>query len=519
MAAELKPYPGYKDSGVEWLGAVPAHWEVRRLRTVAEMRVSNVDKHTKEGEATVRLCNYIDVYKNDRIRCGMAFMPGTATADEILKFRLRCGDVLITKDSEMWNDIGVPALVQAIVDVVVSGYHLALLRPHTRFLGGAFLFRALQSSCVARQLHIRANGVMRFGLSQDAIKSVRLPVAPLREQAAIVRFLDHADRRIRRYIRTKQRLIALLEEQKQAIIHESVTGRIDVRTERPYPAYKDSGVEWLGRVPGHWERMRLKTVLRPVDRRSVDGNGTLLSLRRDHGVVVYADHFSHPPQSSSLVGFKLVKAGQLVVNRLQANNGLVFCSSLDGAVSPDYSVVEKKCPIHMRFLSDVLRTSMVRAHFRGRSKGLGTGSAGFLRLYDDQFLATPVALPPLTEQAAIVESVDRNLSNTQTAVACARRDVELLGEYRKRLIADVVTAKLDVREAATELRNLDPLAAEEDPDDDFSGPSGSEVEGYTEEEGPVPDVVDAGWSEAGAVGSGANVSESPRPNSRYSRTR
>ena len=109
---DLKPYPTYKDSGVPWLGEMPAHWEMRRLRNTSEMRVSNIDKHTKDEEQPIRLCNYVDVYKNDRIRSGMAFMRATATTDEIERFRLRSGDVLITKDSEAWNDIGVPALVE-----------------------------------------------------------------------------------------------------------------------------------------------------------------------------------------------------------------------------------------------------------------------------------------------------------------------------------------------------------------------------------------------------------------------
>ena len=181
------------------------------------------------------------------------------------------------------------------------------------------------------------------------------------------RFLDHADRHIRRYIRTKEKLIGLLEEQKRAIIHEAVTGQIDVRTGRPHPAYRDSGVEWLGRVPEHWERRRLKTLLRAVDHRSVDGSETLLSLRRDHGIVIYAKHFSRPSQGYSSVGFKLVVPGQLVVNRLQANNGLIFCSALSGLVSPDYSVFERTTAVLTRYLSELLRTTPYRAHFRRQS--------------------------------------------------------------------------------------------------------------------------------------------------------
>ena len=116
--ADLKDvsYPSYKPSGVPSLGDVPAHWEVRRLRTVGDMRVSNVDKHTRDEEIPVRICNYVDVYKNDHIRPSMDFMRATASSAEIERFRLERNDVLITKDSEAWNDIGVPALVVETAD-------------------------------------------------------------------------------------------------------------------------------------------------------------------------------------------------------------------------------------------------------------------------------------------------------------------------------------------------------------------------------------------------------------------
>ena len=239
MITELKPYPELKDSGVDWLGDVPAHWEVRRLRNVADMRVSNVDKHAKEGEISVRLCNYVDVYKNDYISERMDFMRATATNEEIERFRLEEGDVLITKDSETWDDIGVPALVTEAADDLVSGYHLALLRPQSDKVAGAYLLRVLQSKGLAYQFHIEAKGVTRYGLSHAGIKSVRLPLPPLPEQAAIVRFLDHADRRIRRYIRAKERLIgtvnrteretSLMSEYRTRLIADVVTGKLDVR--------------------------------------------------------------------------------------------------------------------------------------------------------------------------------------------------------------------------------------------------------------------------------------------------
>jgi len=190
---------------VPWLGEIPKHWEVQRQRNVVRMLVSNIDKHTVEGEIPVRLCNYVDVYKNDRITERLSFMRASATQAEIDRFRLQVGDVIITKDSEAWNDIGVPALVECEAPDLVCGYHLAILRPRKEVIRGAYLFRATQSQRVAAQYYVSANGVTRYGLSHDTIKSVIIPVPPFDEQSDIVRFLDHFDRRINNLIRTKRR--------------------------------------------------------------------------------------------------------------------------------------------------------------------------------------------------------------------------------------------------------------------------------------------------------------------------
>ena len=141
----FQPYPAYKDSGVPWLGDVPEHWTAQRQRNVIDMHVSNIDKHTAEGEIPVRLCNYVDVYKSDRITERLPFMRATASQDEVKRFRLQVGDVVITKDSESWNDIGVPALVEYAAPDLVCGYHLAILRPREGILHGSYLLRALQS--------------------------------------------------------------------------------------------------------------------------------------------------------------------------------------------------------------------------------------------------------------------------------------------------------------------------------------------------------------------------------------
>ena len=422
MVTELKPYPEYKDSGVESLGDVPTHWKVLRLKQMCRFAYGDslADHVRREGAVAVFGSNG---------RVGFHESANTKAPCIVIGRKGSFGKINYSPDAVFAID------TTFFVDSRFSSANIRWL---------FFLLGLLHLDDVTRDSAVP-------GLDRDdAYRRVGV-LPPLPEQAAIVRFLDHADRRIRRYIRAKEKLIALLEEQKQSSIQQAVTGQIDVRTGKPYPAYKDSVVVWLGSVPAHWETRRLKTVLRPVDQRSVDGSETLLSLRRDHGVVIYAEHFSRPAQADSLVGFKQVVPGQLVVNRLQANNGLIFCSTLGGLVSPDYSVFERKTAVQTRYLSDLLRTSPYRAHFRRQSTGLGTGTAGFLRVYDDDFLATPVALPSSAEQAAIAAYVDRHVADVATLADRVERQVDIIREYRTRLIADVVTGKLDVQEAVARL--------------------------------------------------------------------
>jgi type I restriction enzyme S subunit len=269
---------------------------------------------------------------------------------------------------------------------------------------------------------------------------------PPTEQAAIVRFLDCENGRLERAIRAKRKVIALLNEQKQAIIHRAVTRGLD-----PSVPLKPSGIPWLGDIPKHWEVLRIKYLLREVDERSTTGTEPLLSLRMHHGLVLFAEHFTRPPQAATLVGFKIVRPGQFVVNRMQAGNGVIYASTLTGLVSPDYAVFNPIGDANVEFLGELFRSRRVRAKFRAESKGLGTGSSGFLRLYNDRLGAIHVALPSLFEQRDILTGLARELSGVNTAISRLEREIELLSEYRTRFVADVVTGKLDVRMAAARL--------------------------------------------------------------------
>ena len=243
---QYRPYPAYKDSGVEWLGEIPAHWEVKRLKSFATVQLSNVDKKSAEGQDAVRLSNYVDVYYNERIDNGIDFMPATATTEQIRRFSLRTGDVLITKDSETWTDIAVPAVVSEDLPGVLCGYHLAHIRPDGH-CDGRFLSRVFAAVGPRDQYHIAANGITRFGLTGDSIRAGVFAFPPLPEQRAIAAFLDRETAKIDALVAKKERLIELLQEKRTALISHAVTKGLD-----PDVPLKDSGVEWLGKIPAHW---------------------------------------------------------------------------------------------------------------------------------------------------------------------------------------------------------------------------------------------------------------------------
>lgn len=218
-----------KSSGIESLKEIPEHWKIQRLRTLANVMASNVDKNIVDGELSVCLCNYVDVYKNELITAELNFMKGSASADEIRKFEVKAGDVIITKDSESWQDIAVPAYVPSDLTNVVCGYHLSILRPDFNQISGEYLFRLIQSDPVANQLRIAANGVTRFGLSQGAIKDTILPVPPLGEQIKIVDFVRKASSQIDLAIVAAEKEIRLIQEYRDRLISDVVTGKLDVR--------------------------------------------------------------------------------------------------------------------------------------------------------------------------------------------------------------------------------------------------------------------------------------------------
>ncbi len=225
----LDPNVEMKPSGVKWIGEIPAHWKVKKLKYVAKILPSNVDKHIFQDEVQVRLCNYTDVYYNDYITVDTVLEKGSCKEREFTKFGLRKGDVIITKDSETPDDIGVPTFVKDDLDNVVCGYHLTMIRPYA--CRGEFTFRFIQSDRTRRYFELESNGITRYGLGKPSIENLLLPIPTDSEQLQITNFLDHKTEQIDALIAAEQQKIKLLKEYRQSLISEAVTGKIDVRNE------------------------------------------------------------------------------------------------------------------------------------------------------------------------------------------------------------------------------------------------------------------------------------------------
>lgn len=439
-------YSAYKPSGMDWVGDIPEHWEVRRLKHLAAVQFSSVDKHTLEGEEPVRLCNYVDVYYNDYINEGLEFMLATATRNEVARFQLSHGDVLVTKDSEAWDDIAVPAYVAKELDGVLCGYHLAHIRPDLRKLIGEYLFRAFRSCGINDQFRIAANGITRFGLGKYWLDNGLFPVPPLEEQRAIAAFLGRETARIDALIEKKQRQIELLQEKRSALISYAVTKGID-----PNTIMKDSGIEWLGEIPKHWDTSPLYArycveLGKMLDTKRITGDHLLPYLRNidvqwDQVNVENLPEMDIAPDEYSR--FTLEEGDLLVCEGGEVGRTAIWLGKLP--VCAFQKAIHRVRPRSNRdvprFFYYIMRAAAWSGIFLayGNPNTIPHLTAEKLRIYRFGF-------PTRDEQQRIVEYLDLETHKIDALTSKVQASIEKLREYRTALISAVVSGKIDVRD-------------------------------------------------------------------------
>jgi type I restriction enzyme S subunit len=472
MIAELKPYGEYKESSQAWLGEVPRHWSVLPNRAVfAEVKDRD---HPDEEMLSVTITKGIVRQKT--------LLEGSSKKDSSNLDRsayklVQPRDIAYNKMRAWQGAIGASALRG-----IISPAYVVMRLREARNLPSYFhhLYRTPQFAKEAERWSYGITSDM-WSLRPEHFKMIYSPAPPPDEQAAIVRFLDWANGRLERAIRAKRKVIALLNEQKQAIIHRAVTRGLDTSV-----PLKPSGIPWLGDIPQHWEVLPLKSVCVIQSGITLGKDYAGQALREYPYLRVANVQAGHV----NLSVVKTIRVTKAEADRRTLQNGDVLMTEggdLDklgrgcvwnAQVSPClhqnhvFAVRPNQSRLDPRFLSALMGTSYARAYFQSTAKQ----TTNLAATNKTKLGMLKVLLPRVDEQHRILSRLDEDLQPVNIAISRLEREIELLREYRTRLVADVVTGKLDVREAAARL----PIEAPFDTIEDDADP-GDEAEAADED--------------------------------------
>lgn len=435
---KLEGYGEYKDSGQAWLGVIPAHWSVLPNRAIfTEVKDRN---HPDAEMLSVTITQ--GVIRQKKLLSGSS-KKDSSNLDKSAYKLVSPGDIAYNKMRAWQGALGVSDLRGIISPAYV------VMRPreqqNTRYFH--YLFRTPHFAKEAERWSYGITSDM-WSLRPEHFKVIYSPLPPSAEQAAIVRFLDHANRRLDKAIRAKRKLIALLNEQKQAIIHHAVTRGLD-----PNVPLKDSGIPWMGEIPAHWELTKLKhispqitvgIVVQPARLYTSSGVPCLRSLNISSGKISTDDLvFISPESNQANKKSKLLQGDIVVVRTGRTGLAVVVNEAFHGANCIDLLIVRKST----RLISEYL---LVYFQSSGAKTDIAYNSVGAIQAhYNTATLANlGIPLPNIHEQKEILQFIEIELAPANAVITRTEREISLLREYKTRLTADVVTGKLDVREAA-----------------------------------------------------------------------
>jgi type I restriction enzyme, S subunit len=443
MIADLKPYPKMKDPGVSWLGKVPEHWEVLPNRAIfMEVKERN---HPEEQMLSITINKGVI---HQKTLLTDSSKKDSSNQDKTAYKLVHHGDIAYNK-MRAWQG----ALGASIFRGIISPAYV-VMRPRVKanFWFYHYLYRTPAFTKEAEQWSYGITSDM-WSLRPEHFKMIYTVLPTPNEQAAIVRFLDHAKRKIDRFIRAKKKLIGLLNEQKQAIINHVVTRGLN--SDVPL---KPSGIQWLEEIPAHWNAWR-------IGRFAIVGNGStpsrgkpeywtggsypwLNSSQVNRGLIDNADQFVTPLALQECHLPKVPAGSVLVAITVQGKTrGMAALLAFESTINQHIAYIAVRRSV---ILPAFLHISLIAAYSTLRALSEDSGSTkGALTCEDLKRFKLPV--PPMKEQEQLIEAIERETSITITAIDRTEREISLIQEYRTRLTADIVTGKLDVREAAAKL--------------------------------------------------------------------
>lgn len=434
-------YPAHKDSGVQWIGAVPTHWETRSLKALAgEGRACFIDGDwietpfiTDEGIRLVQTGNIgVGTYKEQGFR-----YVSQLTFDALGCTEVTPGDVLICRLAE---PVGRACIAPKLETRMITSVDVCILKPRAD-VDARFVVYMLSSAHYLGFMEGQCRGGTRDRVSRSFLGSVRVCIPCHEEQSTIADFLDREISKIDALIAEQQRLMELLKEKRQAAISHAVTRGLN-----RHVSMKDSGVEWLGNVPSHWDVVRLGNVFRETSEPGSD-ELPILSVSIHHGVSdkeMSEDEMERKvTRSEDRSKYVRVLPGDLVYNMMRAWQGGFGTVAVEGMVSPAYVVARPRKPIETTFVESLLRTPQAIEQMRRYSQGVTDFR---LRLYWDEFKNIRIGMPPPTEAKKICEHIAEMDVVFQRMLLSSEELIGLLQERRTALISAAVVGQIDVRQ-------------------------------------------------------------------------
>jgi len=440
MIIDLKPYPEYKDSGVPWLGEIPKHWGMRRFKYL----LREVNSRSLDGQDQLLSVSQYTGVTPRRTLDGID-EPDTR-ASSLIGYKQVAQNDLVVNIMLAWNgSLG----VARSAGIVSPAYCVYRFNDHAE---PWFYHNLLRLPIYKGRIKVESTGVVesRLRLYSDDLFRIESLFPPKEEQIAIAKLVEAFGRQVDRLIRAKQKMIELLNEQKQTIINQYVTGKIDPRAGKPYPRYKPSTVEWLGDIPEHWEVRRLKYWAHinqhklpestPLDYhfRYIDISSVETGYLNKEPVAM---QFSNAPSRAR----RLLSIGDTIISTVRTYlKALYYVADEvnDLVVSTGFAILTPRTEVDPEYLSYVIQSNL----FIDRVTAYSTGIA-YPAISETRLGTFHLALPQsIQEQKTIVSTIRKETSIQASAIQRSRAEINLLHEYRTRLIADVVSGKLDVRE-------------------------------------------------------------------------
>lgn len=429
-------YPAYKPSGFDWLGDIPEHWQVKRLRFLVQLNPSKREINSLPRDTEVSFLPMEAV--GDDGSLDLELVRPIEAVEEGYTF-FRDGDVGIAKITPCFEN-GKGSLFRSLTNTIGFGTtELTILRV-TRDLRPEFLYYLTYSSVFrkpAQSWMYGAGGQKR--VPDDYFRNFPVALPSVDEQVAIVAYLDHELADIHELIAAQESLIEMLHEKRTALISQVVTRGLN-----PDAPMRDSSIEWLGEIPAHWEVRRNKSLFFEVDHRSITGEEELLTVSHLTGVTPRSEKNVNMFMAETLEDYKLCQSGDLVINTMWGWMGAMGIARQVGAISPSYNVYRPRNPssINPTYFDVLYRTPRHIAEIKRNSVGVWESR---LRIYPEVFLSLFSPLPPHDEQAAIAEYIASATHQIDVLVNECYKTIDILHERRAALITAAVTGQIDVR--------------------------------------------------------------------------